>query len=667
MTEPTSDRDDKQLTETTPVPVDPMKLLERVDSAIMMYDGDFRIIFANDRAGRLYGWQSADLLGQVVHEIVPTHYPNSTRWVGQDLRTAGHWSGELVRQRRDGSTLIVQSWQTAYHENGHLVGVIEGNTDPVARDADDDRTRASGELIRFLLDGATSYAIFLLDPDGRIITWSTSAQRLTGYAEADILGQHYGILFAAAAVAAGEPDRILAQCALGRQEAEGERVREDGTRFWVVGTIAPVYHDDGALRGFVEITRDGTKRRRAEVRFRGLLESAPDAMIGGDADGRIVFANTQAELLFGYSQDELLGRQVEMLLPARVHAAHIAHRGRFVKEPTTRPMGVGLQLVAIRKDRSEFPVDVSLSALESDEGLIVLATIRDISERKRTQQAIEDLNLALRRANDELEQRVAARTASLAAQAAQLQAMNAELDAFSYSVSHDLRGPLRAVDGFASLLAVNYADVLDDAGQRYVARVRAGAQHMGQLIDGLLSFSQLQRQPLTRRAVDMTALFHAIWDELDAERAGRDVELTIGDLPRAHADAKLLRHVLTNLLWNALKFTRVRHPARISVTAETGDLGSVVYVVRDNGVGFDMKYVGKLFTVFQRLHRVEEYEGTGIGLALAARIVQRHGGTIWADGCVDGGAGFHFTLPRDQPEDRDVDAGGMGHVGHDHA
>lgn len=632
------------------VPVDPLRLMDLVSEAVLMHDNEFRIVFANRQAEDLYGWPRAELLGRVIHEILPTRYPNSAPWVADDLQVTGHWAGVLLRMRRDGGTLAVHCRQTAQHENGRLIGVIEVSSDATATDYD--HGPASGELGSLLLAGATGYAIFMLDPDGRVASWSASAEQLTGYTEDEIVGAHYGILFTPEAVADGEPRRILARCELGHRDAEGERVRKDGTHFWVSGTITPVHRPDGTLRGFIKVAHDGTERRHAESWFRGLLESAPDALIGADSDGRIVFANTQTELLFGYGRDELLGRPVETLLPARVHAAHIGHRSRFVKSPATRPMGVGLELVALRKDGVEFPVDVSLSALEADDGLIVLATVRDISERKRDQEAIQHLNAALRRANDELELRVLNRTAALAAQASQLRATNAELDAFSYSVSHDLRSPLRAVDGFAKILTVKYADSLDESGQRYLGKVRAGAQHMGQLIDGLLAFSRLQRQPLTRRPVDLVALVDQVWDELESDRADREVELAVGPLPQVYADVQLLRHVVTNLLDNALKYTgRIGRSARISVSAACDDRGDVTYTVRDNGIGFDMRYADKLFKVFQRLHRAEDYEGTGIGLALSARIVQRHGGRMWAEGRVDGGAEFHFMLPHDPPDD----------------
>jgi len=301
---------------------------------------------------------------------------------------------------------------------------------------------------------------------------------------------------------------------------------------------------------------------------------------------------------------------------------------------------------------------VSARPLDSRDGQSgAVAVYHDITERRTAEQAI-------RRLNAELEQRVAERTRELAGkanelarrsaqqaiQAELLQAANAELEAFSYSVSHDLRAPLRAVDGFARMLELDYASHLDDAGRRYIARVRAGAQTMGELIDGLLAFSRLQRQAMTTCPVRIAALVDDVWQELAPDRVGRTVELTVGDLPPAVGDPRLLRQVMANLLGNALKYTRGRDPARIEVGA-TGD----AYFVKDNGAGFDPSYADRLFQVFQRLHRAEEYEGTGIGLALSSRIIQRHGGRIWAEAAPDRGATFFFTLPG-TPLEEAVDA-----------
>jgi light-regulated signal transduction histidine kinase (bacteriophytochrome) len=222
------------------------------------------------------------------------------------------------------------------------------------------------------------------------------------------------------------------------------------------------------------------------------------------------------------------------------------------------------------------------------------------------------------------------------------------------------------VDGFASVLASEHAGALDADGRRYLARVRSGAQQMGQLIDGLLAFSRLQRQALARQPVRLEALVADVWEELAAERAGRRIELRVGDLPPADADPRLLRHVLANLLGNAVKYTRGRQHARVEVAGRTEPDGRVGYVVRDNGTGFDMRYADKLFKVFQRLHRAEEYEGTGIGLALAARIVHRHGGRIWAEAVPGAGAAFHFTIPADSPADTADTAASVEEARHEH-
>jgi PAS domain S-box-containing protein len=236
-----------------------------------------------------------------------------------------------------------------------------------------------------------------------------------------------------------------------------------------------------------------------------------------------------------------------------------------------------------------------------------------------------------------LEQRVAARTA-------ELEDANRELEAFSYSVSHDLRAPLRAVDGFSRILLEDHADSLNGDARRYLDLVRSSTQQMGRLIDDLLAFSRLSRQELVRHPIQPASLARQALEQLEPERAGRSVEVVIDDMPEASADPSLVRQVYVNLLANALKFTRTRSPAHIRAGSLRQN-GTQVYFVRDNGVGFDMAYVGKLFGVFQRLHRSEEYEGTGVGLAIVQRIVHRHGGLVWAEGAIDQGATVFFTLP----------------------
>jgi len=224
-----------------------------------------------------------------------------------------------------------------------------------------------------------------------------------------------------------------------------------------------------------------------------------------------------------------------------------------------------------------------------------------------------------------------------------LRETNADLDAFSYSVSHDLRAPLRAIEGFSQIVMREHADELGPEAQRYVGIVRRNALEMGALIDGLLEFSRLGQQPLRKREVDIEALCRQVVDELRSTPDGRAAVITVGRLPGARADPTLVRQVLVNLLSNALKYSRARHPARVEVGAGER-AGEITYWVRDNGSGFDMRYGDRLFKVFQRLHSAEEYEGTGVGLALVARIVKRHGGRVWAEAVPDQGATFSFTL-----------------------
>jgi len=250
--------------------------------------------------------------------------------------------------------------------------------------------------------------------------------------------------------------------------------------------------------------------------------------------------------------------------------------------------------------------------------------------------AFRSMTIQLQDLINSLEQRVVERTA-------QLEAANKELEAFSYSVSHDLRAPLRAIDGFSRILIKDHAQKLPEEEVRLLGLVRSNTQQMGRLIDDLLSFSRLSRQPVNRRTVNTADLVHQALETLQGDLEGRDVEIEIGDLPACQGDPTLIEQVWMNLLSNALKFTREREVARIEIGCEDRE-GEQIYFVKDNGVGFDMQYEDKLFGVFQRLHRNDKFEGTGVGLAIVQRIIQRHGGRVWAEAKLNVGATFYFTF-----------------------
>jgi light-regulated signal transduction histidine kinase (bacteriophytochrome) len=229
----------------------------------------------------------------------------------------------------------------------------------------------------------------------------------------------------------------------------------------------------------------------------------------------------------------------------------------------------------------------------------------------------------------------------------QLKAANKELEAFSYSVSHDLRAPLRAINGFAGIVLEDFSAQLPEEGHRHLERVRNGGQRMGELIDDLLAFSRLSRQPLDRRRVDTARLVQEVLTELNPLENHRQIELRVGELPFSHGDPALLKQVWVNLLANAFKYSRSRAPAVVEIGCEQKN-GEAIFFVRDNGVGFDMQYAGKLFGVFQRLHRPDEFEGTGVGLAIVQRVLHRHGGRAWAESAPDRGATFYFTIEGEQ-------------------
>ena len=371
--------------------------------------------------------------------------------------------------------------------------------------------------------------------------------------------------------------------------------------------------------------------RTSEARLANIVNNAGDAIISVDEDQRIVAYNRTAEQIFGHAPTEVLGQPLGMLLPSEIAATHREHVRAFGQEAeATRVMGSGREVAGRRADGSLFPAEASISRVVDGGRVIFTAILRDVTERHRAEEEI-------RRLNEELERKVVERTA-------QLETANRELEAFSYSVSHDLRAPLRAIDGFSQALLEDYAASIDDQGKNYLQRVRAATQRMGELIDDLLQLSRVSRSEMRHAKVDMSALAESVVEELKRGDPDRQVETAIQTGLETRGDPQLLRIVLVNLLSNAWKFTSRQPAARIEFGLGDSN-GEHTFFVRDNGAGFDMQYVDKLFGAFQRLHSPSEFPGTGIGLATVQRIVHRHGGHVRAEGVVGQGAAFYFTLP----------------------
>jgi PAS domain S-box-containing protein len=473
------------------------------------------------------------------------------------------------------------------------------NDDPEAwkliRDGD-----ASGNFY----SGGNLYTYVRLGPAASVPPVSTAAAKASGPATSLVL------LSTRPIVAAGGATAVLRQT----------RLVAAGVGFVFLAVVAWAM-----ARQWTTRQADQEAVHRSEARFRGLIESAPDAVIVTDRTGTIVIANAQTKNLFGFEREELIGKPIETLVPERLRPAHIGHRIAYQAGPHTRPMRTDLDLRGLRRDGSEFSAAISLSPIVIEDDTMIFCDIRDITVAREAEGRIKELNQDLAFRNTELE------------------TVNRELESFSYSVSHDLRAPLRAIDGFSQALLEDVGDRLDGNAKAHLNRIRGAAQRMGLLIDDLLQLARVTRAELAIDRIDLSKIAGEVVDELKNAAPDRRGEFTIAPDLLVDGDPRLMRVVLENLLNNAWKFTAKRDTAKVDVGRVDREEGPAYYV-RDNGAGFDMNYAGKLFGVFQRLHDAGSYPGTGVGLATVQRIIRKHGGDIWADAKPEGGATFYFTL-----------------------
>jgi PAS domain S-box-containing protein len=620
-----------------------------------------------------------------------------------------------------------------------------------ARRLGEQALRESEERFRVLVDGVQDHAIFMIDPDGLVVSCNAGAARIKGYQADEIIGQNFSCFFPREDIERGRPKEVLERtAATGRHEEEGMRVRKDGSRFLASVTLVALRDRAGDLRGFSEFSHDLSESTESGARYKALLEAAPDAMVVVGQNGQIQLVNAQTEKLFGYARSELIGQPLDVLIPERFRSKHATHLTRYLAQPEARPMGFGLELFGRRKDGSELPVEVSLSPLRTGTGLTVSAAIRDISVRKAaekhlaqmegryrglleaapdammlvnlggeivlvnlqaerqfgyrrdeligqpastliSQDSAQRLRASIRRSADggfaeqssaaiEVEGRrndggsfplevtfsalptdegilltVAIRdiTARKVAEAqllqtvAELNRSNEELGQFAYIASHDLQEPLRMVASYTQLLSRRYKGKLDADADEFISFAVDGANRMQQLIQDLLAYSRVATKGKDLLETSSEEAFQQALRNLRGAIGDSGALVTHDPLPTVLADEGQLVQLFQNLVSNAIKYQNPGVPrVHVSATRKRDNVGGArwLFTVKDNGIGIESQYFDRIFGMFQRLHKREEFEGTGIGLAICKKIVERHGGSISVESQMGHGSTFQFGL-----------------------
>lgn len=553
----------------------------------------------------------------------------SIQWLTSQM----YWTEELLLvQRREHARVFGNRTERAIIVGSSFavifggLAVFFGKRDLKRRSQAETALQQNEERFRLMVGAIRDYAVMRLDPDGRVASWNEGAQRIYGYPANEIISRPFSIFYPSETVQSGALERLLTQAVEKEHSVDtGWGVRKDGSRFWANVTLAALRNSAGKLLGFVKVTRDLTESKHAaevqEERDRYFDLSRELICVLG-FDGYLKSINPAWKWTLGFSEEEMKSRPYVELAHPDDRAATEAEAEKLKQGGETIYFENRLRC----KDNSWRWFAWSARAALPQQ--LIYGTGRDITERKLGQEKIEKL------------------AADLQVHTRQLEESNKELEAFSYSVSHDLRAPLRHIDGFVKMLAKQSGEQMDDRGKRYLEIIADSAQRMGALIDDLLVFSRMSRAELRRSKVSSDSLVHEAVEALQTEINGRQINWNIAALPEVDADGSMLQQVWVNLISNAVKYTRPRTPAKIEIGYADSGNGEYIFFVNDNGVGFDMQYAHKLFGVFQRLHRAEEFEGTGIGLANVNRIVHRHGGRVWAEGRPDAGATFYFSLPK---------------------
>jgi PAS domain S-box-containing protein len=610
-------------------------VVEGSPTGMVMVNREGAIMLVNAQIENLFGYGRNALLGQPIEMLVPERFrgqhPGHRHGFFASPSPRAMGAGrDLYGLRQDGSEFPVEIGLNPIETEDGLM-VMASIIDISERKRAEETIRGSEERFRLMVECVTDYAIFMLDPEGHIISWNAGAQRMTGYHADEILGRHLSCLYTPEDIEKGKPDLELnTAIRTGRFEDEGWRVRKDGSRFWANVVVTGMLDEAGRVNGFSKVTRDLTQRRQAEEKFRLVVEASPTGMVMVDQAGRMLLVNAQIERLFGYARVDLLEQPIEILVPERFRGQHPGHRHGFFASPSPRAMGAGRDLYGLRKDGSEFPVEIGLNPIQTAEGIVVMASIIDISERKRTEMALQ--------ASEE-RFRIIATEAETA---------NRLKDEFLATMSHELRTPLNSIFGWIRMVR---SGMLDHPGtERALESVERGARAQMRIVDDLLDVSRITTGKLRLEIgpVDLPAVIRAAVDAISpaAELKGVSIE-TLLDL-RADSllgDSDRLQQVVWNLLSNAVKFT----PRNGSVEVRLTRLVSQVEItVRDTGEGISPEFLPFVFDRFsqQEASTARRRGGLGLGLAIVRHFVELHGGRV----CVaspgpEKGATFTVRLP----------------------
>jgi PAS domain S-box-containing protein len=612
------------------------ELLEAAPDAMVVTNERGKIVLLNAQAEKQFGYHRGELIGQEVTNIIPEGF--AERLFADGIRTTEEALAqqidtgiELSARRRDGSEFPIEIMLSPLRsDEGIFVTAAIRNIS--ARKAAEEHLARAEAKYRGLLEAAPD-AMVVVNERGEIVLLNVQAEKQFGYPRDELIGQKVTNI-----IPEGFAERLSADGIRTADEALAQQIdtgielsarRRDGSEFPIEIMLSPLRSDEGifvtaAIRNISARKAAEERLARAEAKYRGLLEAAPDAMVVVNERGEIVLLNVQAEKQFGYPRDELIGQKVTNIIPKGFAERLIADGARTADEALAQQIGMGIELSARRKDGSDFPIEIMLSPLRSAEGVLVTAAIRDISLRKEARD--------LRRHVEALER------------------SNKDLEDFAHIASHDLKEPLRGIANHARFLLEDYRERLPQEGVNRLLRLGYLSRRMEELINDLLYFSRLGHQELAIQSTDLNAVIGDINAMSEMTLRERNATIVIPrELPRMLCDKTRITEVFRNLIINAIKYNdNAIKRVEIGYCDEARRNDGVernVFYVKDNGIGIDVEFHEEIFRIFKRLNdEDEDKKGTGIGLTLVRKIVERHGGRIWLKSAPAEGATFYFTI-----------------------